>query len=285
MLGTLAGRNPLVVSLATLPREGSVRTATIVTAIQATTIRNRKRTLATPIRAKTRFMPPSRGTAIGRGQKGSFAPAANRPPLRRGRLRGASHRQRYRRRFARNRLAGGESLPAHLGLAPSRYLPVSASTPDRGRVRPRSWVVVDDRPGCIGGRIHAVRAERVLRLPGSDHEPLDTAAGIQVDGLGPSALGILGYENAEAGKAVVPALRSVEAHRESVGVGRPGAQRRHAPQSEDVAAQLIPLRVGGPTRIHGLDESAAGEVDGSIVVGAAEDLRGCALEAVLHDGV
>src|ERR1035437_1593540 len=100
MLGTLAGRNPLVVSLATLPREGSVRTATIVTAIQATTIRNRKRTLATPIRAKIRFMASSRGTAIGRGQKGRFAPAANRPPLRRGRLRGASHRQRYRRRPA-----------------------------------------------------------------------------------------------------------------------------------------------------------------------------------------
>jgi len=65
MLGTLAGRNPLVVVLATLPRVGSSRTATIVTAIQAMTIRYRKRTLATPIRAKIRFMASSRATTIG----------------------------------------------------------------------------------------------------------------------------------------------------------------------------------------------------------------------------
>ena len=48
MLGVLAGRNPLVVSLATSLREGRSRTARIVTTIHATTIRNLKRTVNRP---------------------------------------------------------------------------------------------------------------------------------------------------------------------------------------------------------------------------------------------
>ena len=48
MLGVLAGRNPLVVSLATSLRDGRSRTARIVTTIQATTTRNRKRTVNCP---------------------------------------------------------------------------------------------------------------------------------------------------------------------------------------------------------------------------------------------
>ena len=65
MLGELAGRKPLVVSLATSASDGRKRTARNVTAIQATTMRNRKRTANCPRLVKKRFIPVLSSTEPG----------------------------------------------------------------------------------------------------------------------------------------------------------------------------------------------------------------------------
>ena len=68
MLGELAGRKPLVVSLATSASDGRKRTARKVTAIQATTMRNRKRTANRPRLVKKRFIPVLSSTEPAHGR-------------------------------------------------------------------------------------------------------------------------------------------------------------------------------------------------------------------------